>query len=589
MTLDPRLDTLARGWRGGLFAALVALIAGLPGLAALPPLDRDEARFAQSTAQMIESGDLIDVQFQDEPRPQEPIALHWLQAASVSVLSSADARQIWAYRIPSLLGAMLAAAACAWGAAAFFGPAVGALAGAALGGCLLLSTEAAIGRTDALLCGATTLALAALARLYSAANGGARAGRKTRLTLWLAMALAILDKGMTGPILAAVTILALWIWDRRAPWLRTLGWSWGLILLAALVGPWLAAVTVRTDGAIWTGGPAPDLAGIGPRGWAPPGLHLLAAPVLFFPFAALLPAALVQAWKARAEPGVRFALCWLVPNWLILEAAPPRLIHHALPIYGALAWLAAFAVTRPIGRVSQGLGAALSLLAATVISLGMVYLTRHFGDAGAGAPMIAAVLLCLAAGAFGAVAMTARFRLPALAAAMGLGLLAHGTLAAALAPRLAPLWLSERIMDLLDRSGIDPRRGLAPGPVTVVGFEEPSMVFLLGTETELGEVDDAVQAISEGRPAVVEQAAAADFQHSLDAAGLKAAEVGAISGLDYVDGQAALLNVYRAAGPPRPPAPGPTAGADPSTDGADPALGPDQPPPTIKPTRKRAP
>ena len=31
--------------------------------------------------------------------------------------ASADVRRIWAYRIPSLLGAMLAAATCAWGTA----------------------------------------------------------------------------------------------------------------------------------------------------------------------------------------------------------------------------------------------------------------------------------------------------------------------------------------------------------------------------------------------------------------------------------------------------------------------------------------
>ena len=53
MTEDTRLDVLARGWRGRLFAALVALIAGLPGLIALPALDRDEARFAQATATVL--------------------------------------------------------------------------------------------------------------------------------------------------------------------------------------------------------------------------------------------------------------------------------------------------------------------------------------------------------------------------------------------------------------------------------------------------------------------------------------------------------------------------------------------------------
>src|SRR5262249_36130521 len=109
----------ARGWRGPLLAALVALVAGLPGLIAVPPLDRDESRFAQATAQMLETRDFTVIRFQDQPRFKKPVGIHWLQAASVAVFSDVENRDIWAYRIPSLLGAMLAAAACAWGARAF--------------------------------------------------------------------------------------------------------------------------------------------------------------------------------------------------------------------------------------------------------------------------------------------------------------------------------------------------------------------------------------------------------------------------------------------------------------------------------------
>ncbi len=562
MTLDARLDALARGWRGPLFAALVALVAGLPGLIALPPLDRDEARFAQSTAQMIESGDPIDVRFQDESRPREPLALHWLQAASVSVLSSDDARQIWAYRIPSWLGAALAAAACAWGASVWFGPGAGAVAGAMLGGGFLLSTEAAIGRTDALSCGAITLAMAALGRLYAASNGGEPAGRRTRLALWLGMALAILDEGLLGPLIIAVTVLALWVWDRRAPWLRTLGWGWGPIILAALVGPWIVAVTVRTDGGAWTNGAPDALAGIGPGGWAPPGVDLLAAPALLFPFAALAPAALTEAWKARMAPGVRFALCWLVPNWLMLEAAPIRLLHQTLPLYGAAAWLFAFALTRPIGPASRWIGAALSILSA--VSLGAVagYLALVFGEAPSDAPAVAIIALSLAAGVSGVLALMPRRRLPALAAAAVFGIAAHGLLLAGLVPRLDSLWLSPRVVALMDRSGMDPRKGLAPGPVTVLGFNQPSLVFLLGAGAEFGEPDDAAQAISEGRPVIVERASEPDFQHALTAAGLKAEKVGAISGMDYVAGREAGLNVYRAAEPPLAPKTGDAGAPD---------------------------
>jgi hypothetical protein len=66
-------------------ALLVAmcLLAFLPGFFQIPPVDRDEARFAQATKQMIESGEYVDIRFQDEVRYKKPVGIYWLQAAAV--------------------------------------------------------------------------------------------------------------------------------------------------------------------------------------------------------------------------------------------------------------------------------------------------------------------------------------------------------------------------------------------------------------------------------------------------------------------------------------------------------------------------
>jgi len=80
---------------------------------------------------------------------------------------------------------MAAAAACAWGAAAFWGPRGGALAGAILGASLLLSTEAFIAKTDAALCGSVTLMMAALARIYASSRGEGIALLGARILFWL--------------------------------------------------------------------------------------------------------------------------------------------------------------------------------------------------------------------------------------------------------------------------------------------------------------------------------------------------------------------------------------------------------------------
>src|SRR5579864_4179922 len=184
MTLKTYLDQLLAKGRGPLLAAFVALLAGAPSLFTLPPIDRDESRFAEASAQMLETGDFTTIMFQAEPRFKKPVGIYWLQALSVKALSSVEQRAIFAYRIPSVLGAMLAAAACAWGAAAFLSPGASVAAGAILGASFLLSTEASIAATDGVLAGAVTLAMAALARLYLAAHGGPPAGRRVKALFW---------------------------------------------------------------------------------------------------------------------------------------------------------------------------------------------------------------------------------------------------------------------------------------------------------------------------------------------------------------------------------------------------------------------
>jgi 4-amino-4-deoxy-L-arabinose transferase-like glycosyltransferase len=547
MKLDGYLTRWSAGWRGPALAALIAFLAGLPGLMAAPPLDRDESRFAQATAQMLETGDFVVIRFQEQPRFKKPVGIYWLQAASVSLFSSPEARHIWAYRLPSLLGAMLAAAACAWGAAAFFGGASGLMAGAMLGAGFLLSTEAFIAKTDAVLCGAVTLAMAALGRIYVNQDVG-RPGRRTRLLFWLGVSLATLVKGPVGPMVIVLAMLALTAWDRRAAWLKDLGWGWGLILFAAVVGPWAAAVTVATDGAFWgmalLSDLAPKLAGGSETHGAPPGYHLLAAPFMTFPATLLLPAAAMIAWPRRREPGVRFALCWLIPAWLVFELVPTKLAHYTLPTYGALAWLAAAALHEPLGRGVRWAGAVLAGVVGLALAAGVVYLLSTYGDPSDITAAAAAGGLFAATGLVGGYMLVRRAPRAALAASLGLGLLAHGALAAAFAPRLEPLWLSERLEQAMARARLLPRQGIAPAPVAVAGYAEPSLVFALGTPTVLGNARQAAEALADQRPAIVEEREEPRFRAALAALGVPALQVGEVRGLDYSNGDEMTLRVY---------------------------------------------
>ena len=110
----PWLTRLAR--RPFALLALLGLILWLPGILGLPALDRDESRFAQSSRQMVESGDLVDIRFGHVPRYKKPIGIYWLQASATAIAASFTHHddRIWTYRLPSLLGAIAAAWLTVW-------------------------------------------------------------------------------------------------------------------------------------------------------------------------------------------------------------------------------------------------------------------------------------------------------------------------------------------------------------------------------------------------------------------------------------------------------------------------------------------
>jgi len=139
------------GRRPFLMLALLGLALWLPGILSLPPLDRDESRFAQSSRQMVESGNWVDIRFGQVPRYKKPAGIYWLQAASTEIAGLGRDDQIWTYRLPSLLGAIAASWLTVWCALAVAGSEAALLAGLLMLGSVLLTAEATIATTDAVL------------------------------------------------------------------------------------------------------------------------------------------------------------------------------------------------------------------------------------------------------------------------------------------------------------------------------------------------------------------------------------------------------------------------------------------------------
>ena len=117
-------DFAAASHRGAVTVLLlVSLLTFLPGFFQIPPVDRDEAYFAQATKQMIETGDYVDIRYQDDVRYRKPVGIYWLQAAVVNTASALGVpkalNRIWLYRVPSLIGAIGAVLGTYWCALAF--------------------------------------------------------------------------------------------------------------------------------------------------------------------------------------------------------------------------------------------------------------------------------------------------------------------------------------------------------------------------------------------------------------------------------------------------------------------------------------
>src|SRR4051812_15658226 len=205
---------------------LISLVSFLPGFFNIPPVDRDEARFAQATKQMIESGDYIDIRFQDEVRYKKPVGIYWLQAGVVRAAEAIGVPQarttIWLYRVPSLIGAIGAVLLTYWAALAFVTARGAFLAALMLATCALLNVEARLAKTDAMLLLCCVAAMGVMARAYLAQSTGRDIPWSHALVLWTALAAGVLLKGPLILMVAGLAALALAIADRSARWLLRL-------------------------------------------------------------------------------------------------------------------------------------------------------------------------------------------------------------------------------------------------------------------------------------------------------------------------------------------------------------------------------
>jgi 4-amino-4-deoxy-L-arabinose transferase-like glycosyltransferase len=329
-------------------------------------------------------------------------------------------------------------------------------------------------------------------------------------------------------------------------WLRPLATVSGPLLAALLLAPWLYTMTL-SEGSVagMMRDIAPKLGGGGEHGARPPGLHLLLLPLLIFPASIGLAPAFADGWRALRAPrdddafaGARFLVAWILPTWLVFELATTKLAHYTLPVYPAIALLAAAGLLRWLDQPTRS--RRISLAASLFLgSLGLIAAAVALTQWSAAA---AAISVGAALTAFSLALSMIVARAPAATVAIATALcaaLALNTMSReVLAPRATHVLVTRAALDTL------PARG--EGPLLVVGYREPSLVFATGTDTILRQGPEAGRIATPGQTVLVEARERISFEERLAARGLAFQPAAApVLGRNYSNGDDVILQAGR--------------------------------------------
>ncbi len=463
-------------WLEPVGLVVLALTLNLAGNDRTGLWDRDEPRYAVSVREMRQRGDWLFPTFNGEPRYHKPILIYWLMGLSTAL---AGDNPFGARLVSAIAGAGTVLGVWVLGRR-MLGSAGGRLAALVYATAPIAVAEAKLATTDA------TLALLLLGCQICLERLGRRPSPIAAGCFWACLALAVLTKGPIGPVLVAVSSLLAWWWGWPAVTWSRLHWRRGLATLIVVTAPWYIAITIASHGEFlrFAVGKqivhrlASDMEAHG--GFL--GYYPVVSTVVFYPWSALIPAALVAAWsRRRANPHLAFLLGWVIGPLVLLECFRTKLIHYYLPAFPACALLVAWLVQSvaadgvnirrwPLGRL------AMALLVA--IGLGGCVVLAGAATALAEAPRvpIVVVTVILAAGTLAALSWfqqgATKRAVHALALTWAIIVLVFGGW---LVPEAEPYRTSriigEKLAMLSSKFGVEP---------VLLEYQEPGVVYSLG-------------------------------------------------------------------------------------------------------------
>jgi 4-amino-4-deoxy-L-arabinose transferase-like glycosyltransferase len=583
----PSASPFARWRSAGVGLVVLCVLVLWPGLAAIPPVDRDESRFAQASRQMVESGDWIIPRVQERPRLNKPPAIYWMQSASVKVFGDEPGDRLanmWVYRLPSAVCAVLTVLAVWRLGLRMIDPRAATLAAALLAVCPMLVWDAHQARADQALLLSVVLAQRALWEILAAWSRGGRAGIGWVLGLWACLGAGVLIKGPITPLVCGLTLAGWCVLHRSVGPLWAVRPVLGLAVLLLVAAPWAVLVAQRVGLERYASIVFEETLGRSAEPaeghWGPPGYHLVALCVLFWPGVLLTAAAVRRAvevgvvrraaggggkagrwWSRRVgRRAEAFALCWALPAWVVFELISTKLPHYTLVLYPALALLSARCVLgadaeRATGGARLAHARTASARAGFVVwgvvgVLGLAGLTwtvlvpglRGWGPAPSTWTLVwagvATMLVLVGVPLATWWALRDRF-VRATLLAIGLTAAWGGVFLHGVVPGAGAVFPSVPIAELLRQAGADD-----PGAgVGTVGYHEDSLIFLTRGRARRLDPEDVRGFVSRHRTAAL--AVQEGSEAEIDPRAMEGLEwIGRVDGFNYSTGRRVRVDVY---------------------------------------------
>ena len=305
--------------------------------------DPDEGRYAEIPREMLEAGDFIVPHLDYLQYLEKPPLQYWLTAASFKLLGETE----FAARLCTGLAGYLTLVLLY-----VLGRRIG---GAAVGNRTVLLTIASplfmlLGHQltlDMLLCFLLTAALACFVLAQLERENPTRC-RHWMMGCWIAMALAVLTKGLIGILIPAATLIGYTLWQRDWTAMRKLNLRWGVPLFALITVPWFFLMARAVPSFLSFFFIREHF-----QRYLTPIEHRSEPWWFFFPvlvigtlsWTAVAVAALVRSWFKQEARGhfslARLATVWCVFVFALFSFSNAKLIPYVLPIVPVLALLAA--------------------------------------------------------------------------------------------------------------------------------------------------------------------------------------------------------------------------------------------------------